>query len=191
MSCLTSPHLSPLNASWSNPPEHTDKVPFSSRVRTFPARELSLVYVFEFKVWRQVEICPRSRWSQREPNAKADKRKGKSCTFERSCYEGYGCEIWSVTLRQWPWLRVSENRVLRKRFGHKRDGVTREWRRPRNDELYGVNSPNIIRVIRSRKTWWAKHVACRETREVHTGFWWKGLREGDHFEDLRIEGVIV
>ena len=80
---------------------------------------------------------------------------------------------------------------MRKRFGHKRDEVTREWRRLRNKELYGVNSPNIVRVIRSRRTRWAKHVSCKETREVHTGFWWKDLRERDHFEVPGIEGVIV
>jgi hypothetical protein len=191
MSCLTSPHLSLLNASWSNPPEHPDKVPFSSRVRTSPARELLLAYAYESKMWRQVEICPRSRGSQREPNANGDNGKGQSCTFENLCYEGYGCATCSLTLREWLGLRVSENRVLRKRFGHKRDEVTREWRRLRNEELYGVNSPNIIRVIRSRRTWWAKHVARRETRQVHTGFRWKDLTERDHFEDLGIEGVIV
>ena len=161
MSCLTSPP-SPLNASWSNPPEHPDKIPFSSRVRTYPARELLLAYLYEFKVWRQVEIFPRSRGSQREMNANVDSDKVKSCTFEHFCYEGYGCETCSLMLREWLRLRVSENRVLRKRFGHNREQVTKEWRRLRNKELYGVNSPNIIRVIRSRRTWWAKYVACRE-----------------------------
>jgi hypothetical protein len=47
----------------------------------------------------------------------------------------YGCETWSVTLREKHRLRVFENRVLRKIFGSKRDGVTGEWRRLHNEEL--------------------------------------------------------
>ena len=41
----------------------------------------------------------------------------------------YGCETWSLTLREERRLRVFENRVLRRVFGHKRDEVTREWRK--------------------------------------------------------------
>jgi hypothetical protein len=49
-------------------------------------------------------------------------------------------------------LRVFENRVLRKIFGAKRDEVTGEWTRLRNEELYNLYcSPNISRVIKSRK----------------------------------------
>jgi hypothetical protein len=47
----------------------------------------------------------------------------------------YGCETWSVTLREEQRLRVFENRVLRGVFGPKRDGVTGEWRRLHNEEL--------------------------------------------------------
>ena len=47
----------------------------------------------------------------------------------------YGCETWSLKLRDERRLRVSENRVLRRVFGHKRDEVTREWRKLRNEEL--------------------------------------------------------
>jgi len=55
---------------------------------------------------------------------------------------------------------VFENRVLRRIFGPKRDGVTGEWRKPRNEELNDLNpSPNIIRVIKSRRMRWAGHVA--------------------------------
>jgi hypothetical protein len=57
----------------------------------------------------------------------------------------YGCEIWSVTLREEHRLRVFENRVLRT-FGPKRDEVTREWRRLHNEELCILCSfPNIVR----------------------------------------------
>jgi hypothetical protein len=62
----------------------------------------------------------------------------------------YGCESWSLTLREECRPRVFENRVLRKKFGPKRDEVTGEWRRLHNKELYALYySPNIIRVITS------------------------------------------
>jgi hypothetical protein len=51
------------------------------------------------------------------------------------CVVLYGCETWSVTLREEHRLRVFENRVLRGIFGPKRDGVTGEWRRLHNEEL--------------------------------------------------------
>ena len=62
----------------------------------------------------------------------------------------YGCETWSLTLKEDRRLRVFEKRVLRKIFGPKRDGVTREWRKLNNEELDLYSSPNIIRVIKSR-----------------------------------------
>jgi hypothetical protein len=56
-------------------------------------------------------------------------------------------------------LRVFENRVLRRIFGPKRDEVTGEWRRLHNEELYALySSPNIIRVMKSRRLRWAGHV---------------------------------
>ena len=57
-------------------------------------------------------------------------------------------------------LRVFENRVLSRIFGLKRDEVTGEWRRLRNEELNDLySSPNIVRLIKSRKMKWAGHVA--------------------------------
>jgi hypothetical protein len=81
----------------------------------------------------------------------------------------YGCESWSLTLREECRLRVFENKVLRRIFGPKRDEVIGEWRRLHNKELYAVySSPNIIRVIKSRRLRWAGHVACMgERRGVH------------------------
>jgi hypothetical protein len=52
----------------------------------------------------------------------------------------YGCETWSLTVREEHKLRVFENRVLRRIFGPKRDGVTGEWRKLHNEELYNLNS---------------------------------------------------
>jgi hypothetical protein len=71
----------------------------------------------------------------------------------------YGCEIWSLTLGEEHRLRVSENRVLRRIFGPKReeDG---SWRKLHNDELHSLySSPNIVTVIKSRRMRWAGHVA--------------------------------
>ena len=72
----------------------------------------------------------------------------------------YGCETWSLTTREEHRLRVSENRVLRRIFGPKRDEVTGEWRKLHNEELNDLYSlPNIVRVVKSRRMRWAGHVA--------------------------------
>ena len=64
---------------------------------------------------------------------------------------------------------MSENRVLRRIFGPKRDGVTGEWRKLHTEELNSLySSPNIVRVIKSRRLKWAGHVArMEEGRGVH------------------------
>jgi len=73
----------------------------------------------------------------------------------------YGCETWSLTLREESRLRVFENRVLRRVFGPKRDEVTGEWRKLYNEELSDLYSlPNIVWVVKSRKMRWAGHVTC-------------------------------
>jgi hypothetical protein len=57
-------------------------------------------------------------------------------------------------------LRVFENRVLRTIFGPKRDEVTGDWRKLHNEELHNLySSPNIIRMIKSRRIRWAGHEA--------------------------------
>ena len=58
----------------------------------------------------------------------------------------YGCETWSLTLREERRLRVFENRVLRRIFGPKREEVTGKWRKLHNEELNNLySSPNIVR----------------------------------------------
>jgi hypothetical protein len=71
----------------------------------------------------------------------------------------YGCETWSLTLREDHRLRVCENRVLRQICGPTRDEVTGEWRKLHNEELRDLYYfPSIIRIIKSR-TRWAGRVA--------------------------------
>ena len=56
----------------------------------------------------------------------------------------YGCETWSLTLREEHRLRVFENKVLRKIFGAKKEEITGEWRKLQNTELHALYSPNIL-----------------------------------------------
>jgi len=81
----------------------------------------------------------------------------------------YGCETWSLTMREERKPRVFENMVLRRIFGPRREKITGEWRRLHNEELNDLySSSNIVRVIKSRIMRWAGHVArmCEE-REVY------------------------
>jgi hypothetical protein len=72
----------------------------------------------------------------------------------------YGCETWSLTLREERKLRVFETRLLTRIFGPKRDEATEEWRRLHNEELNDLySSPYIFRVTKSRGMRWARHVA--------------------------------
>ena len=61
----------------------------------------------------------------------------------------YGCETWSLTLKEECRLRVFENRILRRIFGSKRD-ENGEWRRLHNKELNSVyRSLSIVKMIKS------------------------------------------
>jgi hypothetical protein len=64
----------------------------------------------------------------------------------------YGCEIWSLILKEEHRLRVFENRVLRRMFGPKRDEVTGDWRKLHNEELHNLYSP-------PRRMRWPGHAA--------------------------------
>jgi hypothetical protein len=81
----------------------------------------------------------------------------------------YGCETWSLTLREERRLRVFENMVLRRVFGPKREEVTEEWRKQHNEELNDLYSlPNIVRVVKSRRMRWSGHLTrMGEDRVVH------------------------
>jgi len=77
----------------------------------------------------------------------------------------YGCETWSLMVREERRLRVFENRVLRRIFGSKRDEVTGEWGKLHYGELNDLcSSLSIVRVIKSRIMRWVGHVACMGER---------------------------
>jgi hypothetical protein len=72
----------------------------------------------------------------------------------------FGCETWSLTLREEHRLGVFENRVLRRIFAPKRDEVTGECRKLHNEELHDLySSPSIIRIIKVRRMRLASHAA--------------------------------
>jgi hypothetical protein len=72
----------------------------------------------------------------------------------------YGRENWALTLREGSRVRMFENRALRKIFGPKRDEVRGKWRKLHSKELNDLySSPNTVRVIKSRRMRWARHVA--------------------------------
>jgi hypothetical protein len=81
----------------------------------------------------------------------------------------YGCETWSLVVREEHKLKVFESRMLRRIFGPKGDGVTGGWRKLHNEELHNLySSPSIIRIIKSRRMRWVRHVArMGEKRNVY------------------------
>jgi hypothetical protein len=72
----------------------------------------------------------------------------------------YGYKTLAVTLRKKHRLKVFENRVLKRIFGPKRDEVTGGWSTLHNEELCNLySSPNIIRMINSRRMRWERLVS--------------------------------
>ena len=104
----------------------------------------------------------------------------------------YGCETWSLTLREERRLRVFENRVLRRIFGSRRVWVTGEWRKLHNEELNDLYSSfNIIWLIKSRRMRWAGHVARVGERRVVYRVLVGNLRERVHLEDPGVNEKII
>jgi len=82
--------------------------------------------------------------------------------------------------------------VLRRIFGPKRGEVTGEWIKLHIVELNDLySSPNIVRVIKSRRMRWARHVARMGRVEAFTRFCWGNLKERDHWGDPGLEGRII
>jgi hypothetical protein len=89
----------------------------------------------------------------------------------------YGCESWSLTLREGCRPRVFENVVLRRICEPKRDEVTGEWRRLHKKALYALYSSPDIRVISQEEDWGNEG--------------WGNLREGDHLKDRGVDGMLI
>ena len=95
-------------------------------------------------------------------------------------------------LREEMKLRVFENMVLRGIFEPRRDEVTGECSRLHKEELNDLYcSPNIVRVIKSRRMRWAGHVERLGEERGCIGSWWGNRREGDHWGDLDVDGWII
>jgi len=92
-------------------------------------------------------------------------------------------------LREERELRLIENMVLRRIYGPGRDEVKGEWRRLHNEELNDFySSPNIVRVIKSRRMRWAGHV---DEERWCIGSCWGNRKEGDQWRDLGVDGSII
>jgi hypothetical protein len=95
-------------------------------------------------------------------------------------------------LREERRLRVFENREFGGIFGPRRGEVTGEWRKLHNEELNDLYcSPNIVRVVKSRRMRWEGHVACMGRGEVNIGFWWGNLRERNQWTEPGVDGSII
>jgi hypothetical protein len=82
----------------------------------------------------------------------------------------YGCETWSLIIREEHRLRMFENRMLRRIFGPKRVEVTGDWRKLHNEELHNLySSPTIIKMIKSRRMRWAGLAAQMWGKRKHIG----------------------
>jgi hypothetical protein len=95
----------------------------------------------------------------------------------------YGCKTLSLTLREDPRLRVSENGVLRRIFGTKEDEVMIGGLRKLHNELHNLgiySSSSKIGMFSSRRMRWAGNVPPMRRRGMHVGFWWESQEERDH-----------
>ena len=103
----------------------------------------------------------------------------------------YGCETWSLTLREERRLRAFENRVLRTILWPKRDEIRGSGENYIMRSLL-ICTPNQILFGWSNREEWdgrgTQHVWVRA--EVYTGFWWGYLRERRHLEDPGVDGRI-
>jgi hypothetical protein len=104
----------------------------------------------------------------------------------------YGSGTWSLTFREEWKLRLIQNRVLRRVFGRKWDEVTEEWKELHSEKLQDLYcSPNIFRLIKSRRMRWAGHVARMGNRRGVYRNLVGNQRERDHLEDTGVDMSII
>jgi len=103
----------------------------------------------------------------------------------------YWCKTWAFIWKEEHMMRVFENRVLKMKFGTKREEVTGEWRRLNNEEFYDLySSPNIIQVMK-QKTKWMEHVVRVGERRGAYRVLVRKSEKWNPLEDLRIFGRII
>jgi hypothetical protein len=92
----------------------------------------------------------------------------------------YGCETFS-DIKGGTQTEGVRERVLRRIFCPKRDEVTEDLKKLHNEELHNLySSPNLIRMIKSRRMRWAGYVARMGELEMHIGYWWRSQKKRDH-----------
>jgi hypothetical protein len=104
----------------------------------------------------------------------------------------YWCEIWSLILGEEYRLRVFEKRVLRRISGSTWDEIVGGWRTLHNEEPHDLySSPNIVRMIKSRRMGWPGHVPrIGEERNAYR-VWWETPKGRYHYENLDVGGRII
>jgi len=104
----------------------------------------------------------------------------------------YGCETWSLTLKEERRLWVFENRVLRRISGSKGAEVREEWRKLHIEEISDLYcSQNFVRVMKSRRMRWFEHVAQTGARKVVFRILVVNLRHGNQLEDRGVDGSTI
>jgi hypothetical protein len=92
----------------------------------------------------------------------------------------YGCETWSLSLREEHRLKVFESKVLRRIFGRRRDEVTGGRRKLHDEELHDLyTSPSIRRIMKPKRMRWSGHVARMGIRGTYISYWKETQRERD------------
>ena len=104
----------------------------------------------------------------------------------------YGCEIFSLILREERRLRVFENRVLRRIFGSKRDEVSEGGENYiLRKSVISIPDKNFVRVIKCRRIRWLGYAAQMGARRVAYRVLVVNLRHGDQLEDRGVDGSII